>query len=62
MEKTTVGLQGERGCVGCKQKREWTYKMANLPGLTRKMGVNIRPIQIANNAKAATKRPPGGLA
>ena len=35
-----------------------TYKMANLRGLTMNMGVNISPIQVANIAKAASKRPP----
>jgi hypothetical protein len=32
--------------------------MANLRGLTRKTGVNMRPMQTANNAKAASRRPP----
>ena len=31
-----------------------TYKMANLRGLSRKTGVNIRPMQVANIAKAAS--------
>ena len=35
-----------------------TYKMANLRGLSRKTGVNIRPIQVANIAKAAMSSPP----
>jgi hypothetical protein len=35
-----------------------TYKMANLRGLSRKTGVNIRPIQVANIAKAARSSPP----
>jgi hypothetical protein len=42
---------------GCKGG-QGTYKMANLRGLTMKMGVNISPMQVANNAKAAIKRPP----
>jgi hypothetical protein len=32
--------------------------MANLRGLTRKTGVNMRPMHTANNAKAASRRPP----
>lgn len=32
--------------------------MANLRGLTIKRGVNMRPIQTANMAKAARSRPP----
>ncbi|KAH8628485.1 hypothetical protein IG631_15742 [Alternaria alternata] len=32
--------------------------MANLRGLSRKTGVNIRPMQVANIAKAASSRPP----
>ena len=35
-----------------------TYKIANLRGLTRKTGVNMRPMQVANMAKAARSRPP----
>ena len=35
-----------------------TYKMANLRGLTMKMGVNMRPMQVANMARAASRRPP----
>lgn len=32
--------------------------MANLRGFTMKMGVNISPMQVANIAKAASRRPP----
>jgi hypothetical protein len=43
--------------TGCR-KRQGTYKIANFRGLTMKTGVNISPIQIANIAKAASRRPP----
>jgi hypothetical protein len=41
-----------------KEKLNQTYKMANLRGRTIKTGVNMSPMQIANIAKAASKRPP----
>ena len=41
-----------------RQEELRTYKMANLRGLSRKTGVNIRPMQVANIAKAASSRPP----
>lgn len=50
------GYEGEggRGCEG----RQITHKMANLRGLTKKTGVNMRPMHVANMAKAARSRPP----
>jgi hypothetical protein len=32
--------------------------MANLRGLRRNTGVNIKPMQVANMAKAASRSPP----
>jgi len=35
-----------------------THKIANLRGRSRKTGVNMRPILVANKARAASNRPP----
>jgi hypothetical protein len=59
---TPGGPQGILGANRVQKHESCTYKIAIFPGLIRPMGVNNRPTQIANSAKAATKSPPGGSA
>jgi hypothetical protein len=57
---TTLGA-ATRGWIGKQANRFRLTSIANLLGFAIKMGVNMSPMQVANNAKEASSNPPSAI-